>query len=128
MELSEELVTRNMAKIETHMTSKHVIVDWVVLFLMLDQTTEYDTLKQLFEKEFRNTNLKILLKRGWIKFDKSTRLITAHLEMLSDTMRMALADFEEGRATRAQIQMLESHSFLDTDLVETPFLISLGPK
>jgi coproporphyrinogen III oxidase-like Fe-S oxidoreductase len=101
MEMCQELVARNMAVIEVHKTSKHVIVDWVVLFLMLDQTTDYDSLKSLFEKEFLHTNLKILAKRDWIKLDKKNRTITAKLEMLSDTMRMALADFEEDRATRA---------------------------
>jgi coproporphyrinogen III oxidase-like Fe-S oxidoreductase len=90
-----------MARIEIHKTSKHVIVDWIVLFLMLDQSTDYDSLKQLFEKEFLHTNLKILAKRDWVKLDKKNRTITAKLDMLSDTMRMALADFEEDRATRA---------------------------
>lgn len=51
-ELVQELVETRLARLEHRIVKKPVIIDHVVLFLMLDKDTSYDSLKSLMDKSF----------------------------------------------------------------------------
>ena len=123
-ELVQELVETRLARIEQKLVKKPVIIDHIVLFLMLDKETLYDSLKSIMDKSFLQQNLKKLKSLGWITYDKSTRVIHAKDDAIPSDVRTMLLEFEHDQATPETIRALFRLDSLVWEDVESPILVS----